>query len=271
LGYRLTLEQYAYLLDLFYAGMCLRKISRLFRAHYGIPISPATILRRILYWVEAVDEALPYYIEKGEYGFEFQFGDIWETDEMFFKLRKNELALMVVRDLKTGFDLGINIDYPVTIETVKIAFKNAVAMAKKSPVEVRCDGLPVYDKAVKDACGPKTKLSVYKREGDMGQNQAIEGHNGVFRARFNAMKSLHSKEKSPLIIKGVVIDYNFVNPSPSLCDMTPAEVALNKKSIDGKHSWLPLIKLAIDYKKNISPKKRNKRSKPKDSTLDSFV
>ncbi len=271
MGYRLTLEQYAYLLDLFYAGMCLRKISRLFRAHYGIPISPATILRRILYWVEAVDEALPYYIEKGEYGFEFQFGDIWETDEMFFKLRKNELALMVVRDLKTGFDLGINIDYPVTIETVKIAFKNAVAMAKKSPVEVRCDGLPVYDKAVKDACGPKTKLTVNKREGDMGQNQAIEGHNGVFRARFNAMKSLHSKEKSPLIIKGVVIDYNFVNPSPSLCDMTPAEVALNKKSIDGKHSWLPLIKLAIDYKKNISPKKRSKRSKPKDSTLDSFV
>ncbi len=271
MGYRLTLEQYAYLLDLFYAGICLRKLSRLFRAHYGIPISPATILRRILYWVKEVDEALTYYIEKGEYSFEFQFGDIWETDEMFLRLGKNELALMVVRDLKTGFDVGINIDYPVTIEAVKVAFRNAVDTAKKSPVEVRCDGLPVYDQAAKDVFGTKTKLSVYKREDDRGQNQAIEGHNGVFRVRFNAMKSLHSKEKSPLIIKGLVIDYNFVNPSPSLSDMTPAEVALNKKSIDGKHSWFLLLKLAIDYKKNISPKKRNRRSKSKDSTLDSFV
>jgi hypothetical protein len=269
-GYKLTLQQYAYLLDHFYAGVSLRKLKRLFRALFGIPISEATILRRILHWVPAVDEALTYHIEKGGDGFDFHFGDRWETDEMFFPMGETKLALMVTRDLKTGFDVGVNIDFPVTIEAVKIEFKNAKSTAKKSPVELRCDGLNVYEPAAKEVFESETKLSIYKKEDKRGKNPAIEGHNSIFKARFKAMKSLHSKEKSHIIIKGMIIDYNFVNPSTSFDEMTPAEVALNKKPIDGIHSWLPLLKLAVDYNKNINPKKGNKRPKPRDSTLDSF-
>jgi hypothetical protein len=270
-GYNLSLQQYAYLLDHFYAGVSLRKLKRLFRALYGIPISEATILRRILYWVQAVDEALAYHIEKGEGDFNFKFGDIWETDEMFFSMGKTELALMVVRDLKTGFDVGINIDYPVTIQAVKIEFENAKFTAKKCPTELRCDGLNVYEPAAKEVFGNKTKLSINKKEDKRGKNSAIEGHNSVFRARFNAMKSLHSKEKSHIIVKGAVINYNFVDPSLSLNEMTPAEVALNKKPIDGIHSWLPLLKLAVDFKKNNNSTKRHRKPRLKISTLDSFV
>ena len=267
-GYDLTLQQIAYLIDHFYAGVSLRKLKRLFRALYGIPISEATILRRILYWVQAVDEALIYYIAKGGDDFDFKFGDRWETDEMFFPMGKTKLALMVARDLKTGFDVGYNIDYPVTIEAVKIEFKNAKTTAKKCPIELRCDGLNVYEPAAREVFGNETKLSVQVKDDKRGKNSAIEGHNGVFRARFNAMKSLHSKEKSHIIIKGAIINYNFVDPSPSLNEMTPAEVALNKKPIDGMHSWLTLLKLTVSYKK-IEGKKR-KRSKLMNSTLDQF-
>lgn len=268
-GYKLTLKQYAYLLDHFYAGMSLRKLKRTFRALFGIPISEATILRRILYWIQIVDEALAYHIEKGGDNFDFKFGDKWETDEMFFPMRKKELSLMIVRDLKTGFDIGYNISNSVTIEAVKIEFKNAKNTAKKSPLELRCDGLNVYEPASKEEFGNETKVSVHKKEDKRGKNSAIEGHNGVFKARFNSMKSLHSEEKSPIIIKGMIIDYNFVNPSPSLGDMTPAEVALNKKPIDGVRSWLSLLKLAVEYRKSVGVRKK-KRAKPKDSTLDEF-
>lgn len=269
-GYNLTLQQIAYLLDHFYAGISLRKLKRLFRALFGIPISEATILRRILYWIPLVDEALAYNIEKGGGNFDFNFGDIWETDEMFFPMGKTELALMVTRDLKTGFDVGYNIDYPVTIQAVTIEFRNAKSTAKKSPAELRCDGLNVYEPACKAVFGNGTKLSVFKKDDKRGKNTAIEGHNGVFKARFNAMKSLHSKNKSHIIIKGMIIDYNFVNPSPSLNEMTPAEVALNKKPIDGIHSWLGLLKLAVDYRKTEAGKKITKRPKSRDSTLDQF-
>jgi hypothetical protein len=137
---------------------------------------------------------------------------------------------------------------------------------------LRCDGLNVYEPAAKEVFGSNTKLSVHKKEKDdpRGKNAAIEGHNGTFRTRFNAMKSLHSKEKSNIIIKGAVINYNFVDPSPSLGDMTPAEVALNKKPIDGVRSWFPLLKLAVEYRESVSTRKR-KRTKTKDSTLDEFA
>jgi len=248
--YILTLKQDAFILDLFYAGVCLRKITRLFRSNYGFPISAATIFRRILHWVPKADEALSYYLERGELG-EFRFGDIWEIDETYLKLKKGELALIIVRDLKTGFDLGTNITYPVTAEAVKVALENAKATAKKCPLELRCDGLSVYDAPVKEVFENSTILSVHKRIKKAGQNQAIEGHNGGFKGRFNAMKSIHSGEKSPIIIKGWVLDYNWVNLSPGLCDMTPAEVATERKSIDGNHSWLTLLELAVRYSKEV--------------------
>jgi len=96
---------------------------------------------------------------------------------------------------------------------------------------------------------------------------AIEGHHSAFKPRFNAMKSLHSEEKSPIIIRGAVIDYNFVEVSPSLVDMTPAEAALNKKPIDGVRSWLWLLKLAVEYKNLVGGKK----PKPKDLLDYNFV
>ena len=148
----------------------------------------------------------------------------------------------------------------------------AKALAHKCPLELRCDGLPVYEGAVKDVFGNSTKLSVHKRVGKMGQNQSIEGSNGVFRTRFKAMRSLHSEEKSPIIMRGLIIDNNWVRYSTVLFGTTPAELALNKKPIDEKHSWLMLLELAEHYKRNIAnSKKRRRPSKDGNSTLDPFL
>jgi len=250
-GYALTLEQVAFILDLFYAGLSLRRISRLFRTRYKFPISPATILRRILCWVKNVDEALTYFMERGEQGFEPHLGDIWEIDELHVDLGKANLPLIVVRDLKTGFDVGVHLADTVTSEAVEIALTNAKAVAHKCPLELRCDGLLVYAIAVKHVFGDRTKLSVHRRIRKEGQNQSIEGHNGVIRNRLNAMRSLHSKEKSWIIVKGIIIDYNFVRPSSSLFDKTPAELTYNR-SADGMYSWYTLLELAEDYSKKVA-------------------
>jgi hypothetical protein len=271
-GYKLTLEQSAFILDLFYAGLSLRKISQIFRARYGLPLSPATILRRILQWVTDVDIAITYFLEKGENGFELDVGDIWEIDEMYFPYKRGKLLLIIVRDLKTAFVLGAILAYTVTSEAVKNALIAAKAVAHKCPLELRCDGLPVYDGAVKDVFGSSTKLSVHKRVGKMGQNQSMEGSNGVFRNRFKAMRSLHSAEKSPIIMRGLVIDNNWVRYSTVLFGRTPAELALKKEPIDGKHSWLMLLELAEYYKRNIANlRKRSGTFKGGNSTLDPFL
>ena len=103
MGYKLTLKQSAFILDVFYAGLSLRKISQIFRATYGLPLSPATILRRILWWVTDVDIAITYFLEKGEPNFKLDVGNIWEIDEMYFPYKKGKLLLIIVRDLKTTF------------------------------------------------------------------------------------------------------------------------------------------------------------------------
>jgi len=211
-------------------------------------------------------------MEKGEYGFELRVGDIWEVDEMHFPYKKRKLPLIIVRDLKTAFDLGANLAYTVTSDAVKSALIAAKAIAHKCPLELRCDGLPVYDSAVRDVFGTCTKLSTHKRVGRMGQNQSMEGHNSVFRTRFKAMRSLHSDEKSSIIMRGLVIDNNFVRCSTVLFGMTPAELALNKKPIDGKHSWLMLIELAEYYRRNTANlRKRGAAFKGGNSTLDPFL
>lgn len=221
--------------------------------------------------MEEVDEALVHFMKNGELG-EFKFGDTWEIDEMYLRIKREEIALIIVRDLKTGFDLGWNLAFPVTIESVKVALEKAKATAKMCPSELRCDGLAVYDAAVKGVFGHQTSLSVHKRIGRMGQNQAQEGHNGTFRARFNAMKSLHSSEKSPIIVKGLIIDYNFVNPSPALCDMTPTEVAQGKKPIDERRSWLMLLEYVMKYRKSVCNSQKTDRGvKNGNSTLDRFL
>lgn len=272
MGYKLTLEQIAFILDLFYAGLSLRRVSQIFRNRYGLPLSPATILRRILYWVRDVDEAITYFMENGERGFELQLGDMWEIDELYVKLGEKSLPLIVVRDLKTTFDVGTNLAETITSDAVKIALTRAKAVAHKCPLELRCDGLPVYEGAVRDVFGSSTKLSIHRRVRKEGQNQSIEGHNTAFRSRLKVMRSLHSEDKSPIILKGLIIDYNFVRPSSVLVDVPPVERALSKSTIDGKHSWFALLELAESYKKtvlNVRHRKRNFRS-GWDSTLDVF-
>lgn len=273
MGYKLTLEQDAFILDLFYAGLSLRRIAQIFRNRYGLPLSPATILRRILCWVKDVDEALTYFMERGERGFELQLGDTWEIDELYVKLREKRLPLIVVRDLKTTFDVGTNLAETVTSDAVKTALIRAKAVAHKCPLELRCDGLPVYEGAVRDVFGNSTKLSIHRRVRKEGQNQSIEGHNAAFRSRLKVMRSLHSKDKSPIVVKGLIIDYNFVRPSSVLVDMTPAERAFSKRTIDGKHSWFTLLELAESYRKtilNMRKRKGNSRSS-RNSTLDPFL
>jgi len=250
LGYKLNLKQTGFILDLFYAGLSLRKVCQQFRNTYGLPLSPATILRRVLCWVKDVDEALTYFMERGEQGFELQLGDTWEIDELHIPMNKKSLALIVVRDLKTAFDVGVNSADTVTSDAVKIALARAKAVAHKCPPELRCDGLSVYESAVRAVFGDRTKLSVHRRVRKEGQNQSIEGHNGVLRSRLNVMRSLHSKEKSSIIVKGLIINYNFVAPSSVLLDKTPSEQAFGK-SADGIHSWYTLLELAEDYKKMV--------------------
>jgi|GEM_PF-2304501 len=280
MGYKLRLEQIAFIMDAFFGGMSIRRIVCQFRDRYGLPISASTVLRLIVKWVQLSYKAVTFFLLEGgiliassklKLDFKLHLGDICEVDETYLPIRGKRLPLILVRDLKTGFIIVGKLVCGVTINAIKRTLMIAKSLAFKCPKELRCDGLQSYARPVKVVFKGKTKLSIHKREGDMGMNQAIEGTIRVLKDRLNKMLGLHSNKVSPIIVMGVILDFNFVRRSEALGGKTPAELALRRKPLLSQgEGWLFLLKLAKHYQQFSNVKKQTNRSGYQTS-LDSFL
>lgn len=220
---------------------------------------------------------LPHF-KKKKYEFKLYLGDVWEIDETYLSVKGKRLPLILVRDLKTGFIIVGKLTESVTAKAIKEVLIMARALAFKSPKELRCDGLQSYARPVRIVFKGKTKLSVHKREGEMGRNEAIEGTIRALKDRLKRMLGLHSFKVSPIIVEGTILDFNFVRKSEALGSKTPAEVALKRKTIINQdEGWLFLLRLAKIYEriqccKNCKKQRRNYlESDEHQTSLDSFI
>lgn len=184
MGYKLTLKQIAFILDSFYGGVPIRRVTCQFRNFHSLPISHVTAWRYVVKYSKLSHEAVTYFLMNGaitftgskrRFEFRLNLGDIWEIDETYLHIRGKRLPLILVRDLKTGFIIVGKLAWSVTANAIKEVLMIAKALAFKSPLELRCDGLQSYAKPVKVVFRGKTKLSVHKRDGEMGRNEAMEG------------------------------------------------------------------------------------------------
>lgn len=275
LGYKLTDKQIAFILDIFYGGSSLRRIASIFRHFFGLPISPPTVLRRVVGWSELCHEAILYFLKAGEIvlpskakiEFKLHLGNIWEIDETYIPFKGEQRPLILLRDLKTGFMFG-KLTNSVTKSEIKEVLKMARSLTCSPPEEIRCDGLHAYAKPVKAVFNGQTKLSVHKREGRRGMNQAIEGTIRAFKDRIKRMLGLHSCRVSPIIIRGSLLDYNFVRRSEALGGKTPAELAIKQKPLMNQwESWLFLIKMGKYYKASIFARKMKSQDYSNDQIL----
>jgi hypothetical protein len=283
MGYDLTLFQEAYIVSRFFGGASLRRIALDFRNDFGLPISPATILRRVLEIVKTVDNTVEYLMktertetgQQHKLGFAPALGDTWEIDEVYIPLEGKDYPLIVIKDLKTCFIVAPKLARSVTIKAVTEVLICARETANKCPKELRGDGHRSYPKSVKRAFGDKTKLTIHKKIGQMGQDQSIEATFGnAIRSRIKRMKSLHSWDKSPIIIRGLILDYIFARPCEALNGKTPAESAMAWKPIDGKRGWPALLRLAEHYAKRrrtLRKKNNAKRKIQRQVTFDEFT
>jgi hypothetical protein len=245
--YKLSLDQIASLLSLFYGGLSMRRLTIEFRNMFHLAISPATAYRRICCETRDVDIVLHQLLAQGK-EYLLKVGDIWEVDATFIKGIK--LGLICVRDLKTGFIVGNAPSRTEDTCSIENALKEAKEISHKCPKTLRCDGHPAYVKVAKKVFRNRTNVEVHKRIGRMGQNQAIEGEYAVLKDRLKSMRGLHSEVRSPILLRGLIIDHNFVRPTSIVYGKTLAEIAgINIGGlIDNK--WLALLSLTRQYKKN---------------------
>ncbi|MCD6239993.1 DDE-type integrase/transposase/recombinase [Candidatus Bathyarchaeota archaeon] len=243
--YSLNLEQMARILCDFYGGKPLRRIAHDFRDDYGIPISPPTIYRRIILSVARVDDFLSYRLKRDP-DFRVRVGGVWEADGTFARM---DLSLISVRDLTTAFALGNSISKSENQASAEKAFREAKEIAHRKPEKLRIDGNPALYKAARKVLGNDVCIEVKKKVGVMGANTSIEGFNSIIKSRIRRMRGVHSSEASKIIIRGLIIDYNFARPSEVIGGITPAEKAkLNIRRLF-PNAWLTLLDLAFNYKR----------------------
>ena len=245
--YRLTLFQHSYLVERFYGKTSTRQIALDFRNNFCLPISAPTVLRKTVEMTKTAIEVMSYLI-KTDPAFLPRVGDIWEIDETYFNLGKKETTLIVVKDLKTCYFLAANLERASNIETTTKALLYARSLARKCPIELRGDGNSAYAKACRFAFGRKTKLTINKKIGKMGQDQSIEGTFGAsIKSWIKSKRSLHSPLISPILVAGYILSYNFARPCEVLGGITPAEAAMAWNPLDGKRGWPGMLQLAKNY------------------------
>lgn len=246
--YTLTLKQQAFILSSFFGGFSIRRLTVEFRTLFYIPISSSTIYRLISNTIPRVDHVISYLLTLGKV-YTVRAGDVWEADGTYTKGVK--ICLIPVRDLKTGFILGSVQSRTEDEVSIENALREAKEVAHKCPKIFRCDGNPAYVKAAKKVFRNKTKVEVYKRVGRMGQNQAIEGYFSAFKDRLKSMHGMHSEARSRILLRGLVIDHNFVRSIDDFKHRTPAEmVGINIGSLFGD-KWLTLLELTKHYEKEL--------------------
>lgn len=244
MGYKLTLDQRAYILDSFYGGFPIRRLGLSFRNMFSLPLSASTVYRKIVHEIPRVNSSIAYAIDHGLFNFnKCNIGDRWEIDEMFLKLHKKHHKWILVKDLKTCFIVSQKLTDEVTQRAIEEALSIAKRTAQKCPQELRCDGLHGYTRASKIVFKDKTKVCVNKRIGEMGQNQSIEGTNSQLRARLNAMRGIHSSN-SEVVLAGLILDYNYARPCLAIGSKTPAEIAFGWIPLQSSLGWKKLLYLS---------------------------
>jgi len=219
--YSLNLEQMARILRDFYGGKSLRRISQDFREDFGFPISPATIYRRVVEGVSRVDNFLSHHLKRDK-NFRVMVGDIWEADGTF---PRKDMSLIIVRDLGTTFTLGSSFSKSENQKSAKQAFREAKQIARKCAKILRVDGNPALYNTARKFFKNETQIEIKKKIGRMGLNTSIEGFNNILKGRIRSMHGVHSWEASTIIIRGLIIDYNFVRQSEAIGRKTPAETS----------------------------------------------
>lgn len=264
--YHLTPFHKSYILQSFYGKESLRRIAYNFRENFHLPISAATVLRRAVENTQIAYEGVEYLMKKEpllpsqtESDFSPRFGDIWEIDEIWLPLGKKNFPFIVVKDLKTCFFPAANLEKKSTVETTANVLISARELARKCPVELRGDGNPAYQEAVKRVFGRKTTLIINKKTSKAGENKSIEAtFGGSIRSWIKSKRSLHSWLISPIVLKGYILDYHFARPCEALCGQTPAKVTMDWNPLDGIRGWPALLQLGEYYaKKTVTFRKQN--------------
>jgi transposase-like protein len=225
-------------LDLYFKGTSLRKIVDHLDQFYERTVHNTTVL----FWVKKYSAIISRYAET----LQPQLGDIWHTDEMKIKTKRDDWSwLWNVMDSQTRFLIANLVTKKREVEDAQGLFKEARQSGK--PELLITDGLQSYHKAFNREFYDMHKTCEHVRAEGLtarSNNNKVERLHNTVRERTKVMRGLHNNKTATAFNDGFKAYYNFIRPHQALNGKTPAEVAGVDLKL-GKDRWKGLIKQAV--------------------------
>jgi len=212
-------------LDLYFKGVSLRKITDHLNQFYKINVYHTTVLR----WIERYIEIMDKYVSQ----FKPKLGTVWHADEMMVAVDGDWFYLWNVIDSFTRFHLASVISKGRKVENARKAFQQAKKCSKGDrPRCIVTDGLQSYKKAINKEFHTVKKETIHI--GNVGirgkhfkntnfDNNLVERLHGTMRDRNKTQRGLEKQDS--MFIKGHQLYYNFIRPHEGLNGYTPAHFA----------------------------------------------
>ncbi|MBS3100792.1 DDE-type integrase/transposase/recombinase [Candidatus Woesearchaeota archaeon] len=220
------------MLDLYFKGISLRKISDHLNQFYDLEINASNILRRIQKYSIVIND----YVKT----LQPEVSELWRTDEMKIQAGGKWRWLWNVMDDETKYLITRKVTDKRMIRDSAKVLRTARETAGKHPTFIITDGCVSYSKSIKLALGNTNHIRLTSITDKRTNNNVMERLNGTIRERLKVMRGLQNKETADLMTEAFGNYYNHIKIHSSL-GTTPAMKAGIKGTIEGNR-WMELLK-----------------------------
>src|SRR3989338_439411 len=223
------------ILDLYFKGISLRKISDHLKQFHDLDLDASNILRRIMKYNKVIDDYVRTLTP--------ELGNQWHTDEMKIQAGGKWRWLWNVMDRETKFLITRRVTDRRRIKDSAKVLTQAKNIAQKQPAFIITDGCVSYAESVKEALGSTQHVRLTSIRDKRINNNIMERLNGTIRDRIKTMRGMDSLESSEAMTNAFQNYYNFIQVH-SVLGKTPAEQA--GIGIGGRNRWKALLEKSLE-------------------------
>lgn len=219
------------MLDLYFKGISLRKISDHLKQFYEIEVNPSNILRRIKKFSKIINN----YVKT----LKPDLSDEWHTDEMEIQAGGKWKWLWNVMDKETRYLITRKVSDRRRIKDSIKVLNEAKEIAGKQPMFIFTDGCVSYEQSIKRTLGHSNHIRLKSITDKRTNNNIVERLNGTVRERLKVMRGMQNLQTADLMTQSFANYYNHIKIHFAL-GVTPAIASGIKGSLEGNR-WKGLL------------------------------